>query len=99
METATGERAAKPLVEEQDGQRHLDPSGCKARGVAGAIALQLARDGDSEPIHIEETDTAFAIGWKGRYRIEGAAFVYSDNDRSRVTTVLGYPTDHFAEIG
>jgi hypothetical protein len=37
-------------------------------------------------------DTTFAIGWKSRYRIEGAAFVYSDNDSGRVTTILGYPT-------
>ena len=39
------------------------------------------------------------IGWKGRYRIEGPAFVYSDNDSGRVTTVLGYPTDQLAQIG
>ena len=39
------------------------------------LAARLARDGDPEPIHIEETDTTFAIGWKGHYRIEGPAFV------------------------
>ena len=66
---------------------------------ADRLAARLARDGDSERIHIEETDTTFAIGWKGRYRIEGAAFVYSDNDSGRVTTILGYPTDQLAEIG
>ena len=36
------------------------------------LAAQLAHDGDPEPIHIEETDPTFAIGWKGHYRIEGA---------------------------
>ena len=35
------------------------------------LAAQLAHDGDPEPIHIEETDASFAIGWKGHYRIEG----------------------------
>ena len=65
---------------------------------ADRLAARLARDGESEPIHIEETDTTFAIGWKGRYRIEGAAFVYSDNDSGRVTTIFGYP-DQLAEIG
>ena len=45
----------------------LDPS--------DQLAARLARDGDPEPIHIEETDTTFAIGWKGHYRIEGPAFV------------------------
>src|SRR6266480_2820807 len=42
---------------------------------ADQLAARLAREGESEPIHIEEADTTFAIGWKGRYRIEGPAFV------------------------
>jgi hypothetical protein len=63
------------------------------------LAARLAREGESEPIHIEETDTTFAIGWKGRYRIEGAAFVYSDHDTGRVTTILGYPTDKLGQTG
>src|SRR5215813_3569445 len=42
METAVGKRAAEPLVEEQEEQRHLDPFRCEAIGVAGAIALQQA---------------------------------------------------------
>ena len=64
---------------------------------ADQLAARLARDGQSEPIHIEETDTTFAIGWKGRYRIEGAAFVYSDDDTGRVATILGYPTDKLTQ--
>ena len=65
---------------------------------ADRLAARLARDGESEPIHIEETDTTFAIGWKGRYRIDGAAFVYSDHDTGRVATILGYPTDKLSQI-
>ena len=61
------------------------------------LAVGLARDGESEPIHIEETDTTFAIGWKGRYRIDGPAFVYSDRDTGRVTTILGYPTERLIQ--
>jgi hypothetical protein len=57
------------------------------------LALRLARNGDPEPFHIEETDTSFAIDCKGSYRIEGAAFVYTDCDTGRTTAVLGYPTD------
>jgi hypothetical protein len=60
------------------------------------LALRLARQGDPEPFHIEETDTSFAIDWKGHYRIEGAAFVYTDRDTGRTTTVIGYPTDKLA---
>ena len=66
---------------------------------ADRLAARLARDGESEPIHIEETDSTFAIDWKGRYRIEGPAFVYADNDSGRVTTILGYPTGQLAQIG
>ena len=50
------------------------------------------------PIHIEETDITFAIGWKGQYRIEGQAFIYVDRDSGRVTTILGYPTDKLIQI-
>jgi hypothetical protein len=66
---------------------------------ADRLAARLAREGESEPVHIEETDTTFAIGWKGRYRLEGLAFVYADTDSGRVTTTLGYPTDQLAQIG
>jgi hypothetical protein len=57
------------------------------------LPTRLARDGDVEPVHIEETDTSFVIGWTGSYRINGPAFVYSDRESGRVVTILGYP-DH-----
>ena len=63
------------------------------------LAAPLARDGDPEPIHIEETDATFAIEWKGYYRIEGAAFVYADRDTGRTRTILGYPTHQLKPIG
>jgi hypothetical protein len=56
------------------------------------LAARLARNGEAEPIHIEETDTAFAIDWKGHYHIDGPAFVYSDRDSGRTVTILGHPT-------
>jgi hypothetical protein len=61
------------------------------------LALRLARDGDPEPFHIEETDTSFAIDWKGSYRIEGQAFVYTDRDTGRTIMALGYPTKKIAQ--
>jgi hypothetical protein len=64
-----------------------------AAGICGGT-----RDGESEPIHIEETDTTFAIGWTGSYRLDGPAFVYSDQDTGRVATILGYPTDKLSQI-
>ena len=66
---------------------------------ADRLAARLARDGESEPIDIGETDTTFAIGWKGHYRIEGPAFVYTDHDSGRETTILGYPIDQLDKMG
>ena len=63
------------------------------------LAARLARDGDPEDVYFEETDTRFAIGWKGEYRIDGSAFVYIDHDSSRIVTILGYPVRRIAEWG
>ena len=62
------------------------------------LAARLARDGDPEPIEFQETDTDFAIGWKGNYRIEGRAFVYVDREAGRIITILGYPTAKIAQL-
>lgn len=67
--------------------------------VADQLAAPLARDGDPEPLHLEETDPSFAIGWKGKYRIEGTAFIYADRHSGRVRTILGYPTQKIARAG
>jgi hypothetical protein len=67
--------------------------------VTDQLAAPLARDGDPEPIHLEQTDTSFAIGWKGHYRIEGTAFIYADRDSGRVRTIFGYPTQTIARAG
>ena len=63
------------------------------------LAAQLARDGDPEPIHIKETDANFSIEWKGRYRIEGTAFVYVDRKTGGTRTNLGYPTQQMEHTG
>lgn len=66
---------------------------------AGRLAVRLARSGDPETIPFEETNTSFAIGWKGSYGIQGDAFVYTDRDSGRVVTILGYPTKRLAQLG
>jgi hypothetical protein len=63
------------------------------------LAARLARDGDREPIDIEEAETNFAIGWKGHYHLEGDVFVYSDRKSGRVVSILGYPTHRIAQLG
>src|ERR1700737_1682581 len=34
------------------------------------LALQLVRQGDPDPFHIQKTATSFSIGGKGHYRIQ-----------------------------
>ena len=63
------------------------------------LAARLAREGDPEPIDLQETESHFTIGWKGHYRIEGGAFVYTDRKSGRVTAILGYPTAKIAGPG
>jgi hypothetical protein len=63
------------------------------------LAARVARDGDPEPLHFEETDTNFAIEWKGNYRIEGESFIYIDRSSARIVSILGYPTAKIAELG
>ena len=63
------------------------------------LAARLARDGDPEPIDFQESDTNFAIGWKGNYHVEGGAFVYADRETGRIITILGYPTAQIAHLG
>lgn len=67
--------------------------------VTDQLAAPLARDGDPEPIHLEETESSFAIGWKGHYHIEGSAFIYADRDSGRIRTIFGYPTQAIARAG
>ena len=62
------------------------------------LAARLARDGDPQPVHIEETDSNFAVAWTGHYRINGAAFIYSDRASGRVITIVGYPTHQIAQL-
>lgn len=59
---------------------------------ADQLATPIARDGDALSVHIEDTDTNFAIDWKGSYRIDGVAFVFEDSDSGTIRTILGYPT-------
>jgi hypothetical protein len=66
---------------------------------ADHLAARVARDGDPEELCFEETDSSFAIGWKGNYQIDGDAFVFIDRDTARVTTILGYPTRRLAQLG
>lgn len=61
------------------------------------LATRIAEEGAPRPVHIEETDTSFAVGWQGTYEITGTAFVFSYPESGPVMTILGYPTRHIVE--
>src|SRR5260370_968460 len=58
---------------------------------ADQLAARLAAGGDPLPVHIEETQTSYAIGWQGRYRIDGQMLVYEDTCSHPVPPIQGYP--------
>ena len=66
---------------------------------ADHLAARVARDGESEHLFFEETDTTFAIGWKGNYRLDGDTFVYIDRDTGRMSSIVGYPTRKITDLG
>ncbi len=59
---------------------------------ADQLATRLAQDGEALPIHIEESDTNYAIGWQGQFRIDSDTFIYEDNESRSQRSILGYPT-------
>jgi hypothetical protein len=65
---------------------------------ADGLAARVARDGVPEAIYIEETETQFAIRWKGEYEIDGDAFIYTDWETARIVTILGYPVRSIAQL-
>lgn len=65
---------------------------------ADQLAARLAVGGDPLPIHIEETETNFAIGWQGRYRFDGDTFIYEDNQSRRLNAIRGYPVKQLLRV-
>jgi hypothetical protein len=63
------------------------------------LAVRLASDGHPNPVHIEDTQTTFVVAWTGQYGIVGPAFLYTDRDSGRATTLLGYPTRKLVHMG
>lgn len=61
------------------------------------LATPIAREGEALLFHMEDTDTSFAIGWKGEYRIDGKAFVYREKDSGNVRSIIGYPTQRISQ--
>src|SRR6202140_1924347 len=51
---------------------------------ADQLAARPAAGGDSVPVHIEETQPSYAIGWQGRYRNQGQMFVHEDTGSHRL---------------
>ena len=64
---------------------------------ADQLATPIARQGEALPVHIEDTDTNFAVAWMGTYRIDSELFIYRDKDSGNTRTISGYPTERIAQ--
>jgi hypothetical protein len=64
---------------------------------ADRLATRVAEAGEPRPARIEETKKMFTVSWQGHYEIMESAFVFSDDESGRVTTILGYPTRQITE--
>jgi hypothetical protein len=62
------------------------------------LAARLAVGGEPLPVHLEETETSFAIGWQGFYRFDGDTFVYEDKKSRRVIAIRGYPVKQLLRV-
>jgi hypothetical protein len=60
---------------------------------ADQLAAPISREGKALPVHIEDTDSNFAVAWTGNYRIEGELFLYRDQDSGNTRSMFGFPTD------
>jgi hypothetical protein len=58
---------------------------------ADQLAARLARDGDPLAVYVEESESKYAIGWQGHFRIDGDLFEYEDNEAPHKVTIHGYP--------
>ena len=65
---------------------------------ADQLAARLAIGGDPLPVQIEETDTNYAIGWQGRFQIDGDTFIYEDNRSRRINAIRGYPMKQLLRV-
>jgi photosystem II stability/assembly factor-like uncharacterized protein len=65
---------------------------------ADSLACRLAVGGDPIEIFFEETETGYAIGWQGRYRIEGTLFTYEDRSSNRRIAIGGYPVHLLQQV-
>jgi hypothetical protein len=63
------------------------------------LACQVAHNGVPQAVDIEEDEVRFVITWRGRYRLDGDAFVFMDARSGRVTAFLGYPVRQIAALG
>ena len=61
------------------------------------LATPIAREHEALPVHIEDTETNFAVAWMGNYRIEGEVFIYRDKDSGNTRSIFGYPTERIVQ--
>jgi hypothetical protein len=61
-----------------------------------SLALQIVAAKTRLPAAIIETPERFAIEWRGTFRIDGDAMIFTEK-AGRVRTIVGYPTEQIRE--
>ena len=55
------------------------------------LALCLAKEGEPQSVHINETDENFKIEWTADYRIDGEVFNILERSSHKTISFFGYP--------
>ena len=55
------------------------------------LALCLAKEGEPQSVHIDETDENFKIEWTADYQIDGEAFNILERSSQKFISFFGYP--------
>ncbi|MGO8673013.1 MAG: hypothetical protein ACLQVD_16850 [Capsulimonadaceae bacterium] len=63
---------------------------------ADRLAMRVAEGGVALPATIDETEDSFAIRWPGRFRLDGAVFIYLGETVGDFQGFRGYPTRQIA---
>lgn len=55
------------------------------------LACMIAHEGAALPVSLERKDQRYAVKWTGRYRIDGASFIYVGESSGDFEAYRGYP--------
>lgn len=61
------------------------------------LAMRVADAGFPVDVVVDSKESSFAVRWPGRYRIDGLAFIYVDENAGGLESFSGYPTQQISK--